>query len=128
MPEVPELDRQHRAFIELLSRLDSAVEGGDPGASIDRVIDELIFHACFHFMFEERLMAEYGYPEMKAHQRKHQELIRNMARFKEKLESFGPGRFMEWFRRWPCAYLEAHIAYADKQVELHIRGHDSLTE
>ncbi len=125
MPDIPELDRQHRALLDMLRQFGSIVENGGR-ASAGPAIDELICHACLHFTFEEHLMVEYGYPEKEAHQRKHRELIWQILRFKPELRARGPQLFMDWFWHWPFAYMDAHIACADKQVERYVREHDYL--
>lgn len=125
MPEVLEIDCQHRALLEMLNRLGNAVERGDCRESVDHIIDEVIFLTCFHFMVEERLMAEYGYPEIRAHRGKHRQLTRDVLKFKQRLRNLGDDRFIDWFRHWPFAYMQAHIACADRQVELYIRAHNS---
>lgn len=123
MREVLEIDRQHQALLDLLNRLGSAIESGESLQVVDGIIDELVYHACFHFMSEERLMAEYRYPEMKTHEAKHRQLTSDVLKLKRKLRNLGGHHFIEWFQHWPLAYFEAHISLADKQLGHYISAH-----
>lgn len=120
MFEISEIEQQHRELIGMLNKLSAAVQDNEPLEKIELIIDTVIDYTRFHFAVEERFMAQYGYPELEGHIEKHRQLMRDILRFKEKLRLIGEQQFSEWLHHWPFAYIQAHITYADQQVEDYI--------
>jgi len=120
MFDVPEIEQQHHVLVNMLNKLNDAVKNDESREDIYRIIDDVISYTRFHFATEERLMDQYGYPEIKAHKDKHKQLIQEVLHFKEKLGYVGEHQFIDWFNHWPFANILAHIQYADKQIESHI--------
>jgi len=120
MSGVPEIDKQHQELVALVTRLTEAVKNNAPRAEIYRIIDDVIAHTARHFATEEMLMAEFGYPEIEAHKKKHKLLIDEALHFRKKLDYVGEEQFLEWFNHWPFTNILAHIQYADNQVKEHI--------
>jgi|SRR5271169_3878052 len=117
---VPEIEQQHQVLVNMVNKLNDAVKSNESRKDIYRIIDDIISYTYFHFEFEEQLMDQYGYPEIKAHKDKHKQLIQDALHLKEKLDFVGEHQFMEWFNHWPFANILAHIQYADKQIEDYI--------
>jgi len=117
---VPEIEQQHQELVNILNKLHDAVKNNESRHDIYRIIDEVISYTNFHFTFEESLMDQYGYPEIKAHKDKHKQLIQEALHFKERLGYVGEHEFIDWFDHWPFAHILAHIQYADKQIEDYI--------
>jgi len=117
---VPEIEQQHQVLVNMVNKLNDAVKSNESREDIYRIIDDVISYTYFHFEFEEQLMDQYGYPEIKAHKDKHKQLIQDALHLKEKLDFVGEHQFMEWFNHWPFANILAHIQYADKQIEDYI--------
>jgi len=115
-----EIDQQHLELINLLNRLNDAVQNKRQREDIYRIIDNLIAFTRLHFETEERLMAQSGYAYIEFHKEKHKHLMRDALHLKQKLADVGEEEFMDWFKHWPLARILAHIQYADKQVEEHI--------
>jgi hemerythrin len=115
-----EVDQQHRKLVSIYDRLSDALKSHQARTDIFRIIDEAISFTESHFATEERLMAQSGYPLIENHKDKHQELIVDARRLKDKLEYLGEEMFSEWFHHWPFGNVLAHIQYADKQIEDHL--------
>ncbi|HMC13093.1 MAG TPA: hemerythrin family protein [Gallionellaceae bacterium] len=120
MAGVIAIDKQHEKLVNMFNSLNEAVKNNESREDIYRIIDDVISYTYFHFEFEEQLMDQYGYPEIKAHKDKHKQLIQDALHLKEKLDFVGEHQFMEWFNHWPFANILAHIQYADKQIEDYI--------
>ncbi len=121
MHDIVEINSQHEKLMGTLNALNQALQDGEPYERIDRIIDEVISSAQAHFAFEESVMAHYAYPELKAHQDKHRQLLAAALKYKKKLRDVGERQFIEWLNHWPFAHMHAHILYADGQVEDYIR-------
>ena len=125
MSGVAEIDQQHQELIGLLNRLTDAVRNNEPRKDVYRLMDDVIAYSSLHFATEEMLMAEFGYPEIDAHKKKHQLLIHEALHFRKKLNYSGEEQFLDWFNHWPFANILAHIQYADNQIKDHITQGDT---
>jgi hemerythrin len=120
MSDVPEIDQQHRELVNLVSRLNDVLKKGESRETIYKIIDDVIAYTRFHFANEERLMAEYGYPEIETHVNMHKQLVNEALQLKKKLDHVGVSEFLDWFNHWPFANILAHIQYADNQIKEYI--------
>lgn len=109
---VPEIDEQHHAFIGLVDRF-RALDPDDPCPEALRgILADVMDYAVVHFMDEERVMRETGYPGLAAHAAKHHAAATRvqalLARDSGRVERY---RFLATFlRRW----LLSHILDEDK--------------
>lgn len=117
MLENLDIDRQHHELADKLNQLKDAISNRESLEVIARKIDDVFVYTRFHFDCEERIMEQYGYPELKLHMDRHKQLIHDVLKFKEKLEYVGYEEFLLWFKHWPLERIHAHIEYADKPFE-----------
>lgn len=75
---VPRIDFEHRIFADLINELGSKIRGGKDHLSITRTLRELMKYADFHFLSEENIMEDCGYPGLKEHQQLHRDLQRQL--------------------------------------------------
>jgi hemerythrin len=69
------IDVQHRVLMDLTNKLHKAAAAGEDSRNIQCAMDELMNYVLFHFAFEEKLMADNGYPEFEEHRHMHEELL-----------------------------------------------------
>ena len=69
------IDTQHRMLMMLCRKLDIAIKTGQPHRTIQRVMLEVKKFTEFHFISEQNLMHEIGYPHVERHSRVHTELL-----------------------------------------------------
>lgn len=72
------IDEQHRLFLEMLQELAVQIESGHQRQGVLDAFQGMRMYAEGHFTDEEGLMAQYGYPDLAAHQRLH-ETFRTMV-------------------------------------------------
>lgn len=120
MLDVSEIDRQHKELVDRFNLLHEAVQSRVARAEIYLLIDEIISYTRLHFAAEERVMLEAGYPMLEEHRKKHQELISDALRLRNKLDQVGEELFDDWLNHWPFGRVLAHIQYADHQIEDHV--------
>lgn len=65
------IDNQHKRIVEYINQLIAHKDTGDK-TKINEVLDQLVDYTLSHFIFEESLMLEAGYPYINAHKRVHQ--------------------------------------------------------
>lgn len=107
------IDDQHRQLVEIVNRFDEALHRGKGTRIMGEILNELMGYTQEHFAFEERVMAEVGYPRLKQHQAQHRQLIQKLEKFQ--FEFAGQGRrvtadLREFLRYW----LTSHILKDDK--------------
>lgn len=110
---VPSIDDQHRHLFEVVNTLDEAIEKHRGQRVMDEVLRELVGYTQEHFAFEEKLMAEAGYPDLAAHQAKHRQIIQKIERFEYELNIEGH-RISREVRDFLQHWLMTHIAEEDK--------------
>jgi hemerythrin len=96
------IDAQHRVFMDLVHQIADGQRRGDPPERLRRLLDELRLYAEFHFVSEENLMADAGYPGITEHQEEHQRLMNRLrTRINEYLfEVIDLGVLLDFLDHW----------------------------
>jgi len=111
---VNSLDTDHKVLISLINQLDDAIRGGEPKATVSRVLDALLDYTDYHFAREETLMRASAYPELDAHLRTHGTLRAQVHdirdRYRRNAESIHGREVLAFLKNW----LTAHIVGRDR--------------
>ncbi|HON53749.1 MAG TPA: bacteriohemerythrin [Bacteroidales bacterium] len=70
---IPEIDYEHKVFVSIIQRLESALQAKNKTQVIN-TIEELLKYADFHFTSEENIMIREEYPDYQWHKRIHERL------------------------------------------------------
>ena len=108
------IDLEHRKLVELIEAMYTNVRDKEPKEAVEKVINEIVNYTQNHFSNEEMLMQNEQYPSLDNHKKEHQNLIHEVAAFKERLlNSYPDGRkeFYHFLRDW----LINHILDSDKK-------------
>lgn len=84
---IPVIDRQHLRIVELINELHRAHGSLSHRGVVVDVMSELIEYTQSHFLLEEELQAEAGYPFAKAHQRVHEVFIKKVVGYQARLNT-----------------------------------------
>ncbi len=116
----PLIDAEHRLLVMLFRKLDVAIKTHQPDATLARIVVEARKFVEFHFVSEENLMHETGYPGVEAHRTRHGELLAELNAMMAKLASHReyPEDLLDFLVRW----LVEHIAVHDQGVARHARS------
>jgi hemerythrin-like metal-binding protein len=79
----PEIDAQHKAILELGTRV---YENWRAGASVNvlrAAVDKLARLLEAHFAYEERLLAEIGYKELEQHAAEHRSMLKEIREMQD---------------------------------------------
>jgi hemerythrin len=83
---IPEIDIEHRRFIELINALNEAIIERMSLAEIQRRMQDIMDDTVVHFAHEEALFRDWGYPLADEHAKKHKQAVQAlndiMIRFK----------------------------------------------
>jgi hemerythrin-like metal-binding protein len=69
------IDLEHQILFMLIKKLDYAIKQNAPTHLLVRILIELKEYAQFHFISEENLMLEIGFPDYAAHEQVHSNLL-----------------------------------------------------
>lgn len=117
----PEIDASHQSLFTMLNELSEALNQGQASQAVKPLLARLRQYARTHFSEEERLMDQYGYPDLETHRQAHDTFIDQMLDFEvAHLE----GRdllaldLLSFLRGWIVRHVaEADKGYADFFVE-----------
>jgi hemerythrin len=114
----PLIDAEHRLLVMLFRKLDIAIKTRQPEATMVRIVLEVKRFVEFHFVSEENLMLESGFPGAEAHRMRHQELLLALVGRIDKLHAHAdfPDDLLDFLYRW----LSEHIAQEDRLVARHL--------
>ncbi len=76
---VPEMDQEHRQFIARVNELNKAIIEAEDKATVVSAMERMLTEAAHHFRNEEKLLAQWKYPETRAHVAQHMELKEKFA-------------------------------------------------
>ena len=107
------IDRQHRHLFDLVNQIHALAQSPEPPMGMIRqLLTEFANCAIEHFDLEERLMAEYDYPNLKVHCGIHQALVSKVQALLDKFDQASG-----------ASTVEVTQVMADWMVH-HIRGED----
>lgn len=118
---IESIDREHRALIDLIAKLDDAIKDGKGNKAVDGALRELTKYTTMHFGHEEVLFAHHGYPAASAHRTAHTAFVEKIAEFEL---NFARGQLgmayaiVTFLGEW----IERHIRVTDKQYVLYMQS------
>ncbi len=116
------IDFEHRIFLGLIKDLDQAVNEKRSRDKIRRILEELRLYAQFHFVSEENIMIDCGFPELERHREEHKTLLALLGdRAKAFLldESDTGAKIVDFSFSW----FALHTTQEDKKIADYVRRH-----
>jgi len=122
------IDEQHKKLIDIINDLYigscNALEIQSPEENekaFKTAISAAVEYIQVHFTTEEKLMAEYNYPEYSAHKSKHEDFVQQVRQTVNRFETGYPQvtmAFVSFLRDW----LLEHIVITDKVLATYLRN------
>lgn len=81
-----EIDCEHRVFVKIIQKIESAVDNKRGKSYVKRLLTELEKYAEFHFISEENIMIHFSYPAIVFHKREHELLLAKLRELILKVE------------------------------------------
>jgi methyl-accepting chemotaxis protein/hemerythrin len=119
---IKQIDEQHQVLVAMINELHRAMKLKQSNAAIGSILDRLVEYTVNHFGHEEKLFAQYGYPEEKAHVEIHRKLVAQVSDIQKKFEdgeAMVSMELMTFLKDW----LVNHIQGTDKKYSSFLRGH-----
>ncbi len=82
----PAIDAQHQAIFKLVGEIHALWRHGAGVGELCGIVDKLSRVLESHFHYEERLLAEIGYPDLAKHAAEHHEMLEDLASIRQHLE------------------------------------------
>ena len=98
-----EIDRQHRAFLEMLNEYYDSGSGSTKDGTDDQLVKRIAEYAANHFRFEEQIMREAGYAESERQQKQHryfESLVSELASNRREGRSDDLKRILSLLKDW----------------------------
>ena len=124
---VKEIDKQHKELFEILNKLIRVVRDDDEDEEVKRekMIDTLEFMNKYvnkHFSEEERLQAEYDYPDLEEHQEIHRKFEAEIEEFQDEFRKNDYSQeFAKEFSGRLLTWLINHVADTDQKIGEYIK-------
>ena len=113
---IKELDAQHQQLIELSNQLETAIIERKTRKIMGDILEGLGNYTIEHFGYEERLFAQYNYPDMISHIKEHKEFIEKVEKLNKeyKLGKISMSvQMLAKIKDW----VVNHILVSDKEYE-----------
>ena len=111
---VPEIDDQHKKFVEIINRLFTSKNSDTENSTIRQTLIDIVDYTNFHFESEEKHMKENTYDRLYEHQGQHKILKKQLVKILEDLK-FGKikigDELLDTLQHW----LVKHILHHDKE-------------
>ena len=110
------IDSQHREIIERVNQIADWVAQRDQTEAVQEMFGGLIIFSREHFALEERLMVEYGFPDMENHIEEHHKLfqqLNNLIKADQRSPRHNKAVLISAFL---TDWAEQHILQADKEL------------
>lgn len=110
-----EIDRQHGILVELINRLDYGLKHKISKETMEDIVNYLADYTVFHFGYEEKLLAENGWPEIEPHKVIHKAFVDKVKNFQNQLKTQNIMEVAENILEFLKDWLLDHILKTDKQ-------------
>lgn len=111
---IDEIDADHQNLFSIANKISDDMDQSINHDAFIKGLDALVAYCHEHFDREERILADWGYPELDDHKEKHVALGNQVAEFKEAYElapeQFNYHEILVFLKRW----LKGHILVEDK--------------
>ena len=116
------IDAQHIKLVEAIDELMDACNKGQGRDKIDKTLSFAVNYTKEHFADEERVQAQYAYPEMAEHKRIHAQFLESVSELVDEYNQTGPtialvGKLNKSLVNW----VISHINGEDKKLGEYIK-------
>lgn len=115
--ELQLIDREHQDLVRRLNGLIEQLTAGAPVAAWLPELDALIQHVADHFTHEERVMINISYSDYIPHRNQHQQLLEEVAQFRQELNPDEPVKDTLATIRFLKFWVLKHVVQEDLKIK-----------
>lgn len=115
------IDEQHMRWIELINTVYNSLASGFSKEKLGKVLKDLVDYTVWHFGFENKMMAEYNYPDKESHMKLHKDFIaeiKNLEKRYDSGEDIMGVNVLEFLKNW----LSNHIMKVDTRLGAYLKS------
>lgn len=110
----PRIDHEHQVFVDLIRSVSLEAERKSTRERIARLLMEVKRYAEFHFLSEENIMLDVGYPDYERHRVEHVMLL---SRLDDRFHQFRAGEVsLEDISEFMFTWFALHTTQVDKKL------------
>jgi len=121
------IDDEHKFWISLANGIDEALQGGVDSEKILENLKKLKYYTVYHFMREEAIQREIGYPDHEQHAEKHRQLVavvdNALKLFEQEIHQGKHQGIRDNMVRLLKTWIVGHIVNNDIPMRSYIRMH-----
>ncbi len=108
------IDEQHQELFRRVNALLGAMEQNHGKEVVDKTLGFLAQYVKDHFGAEERLMAQYKYPDAATHKKQHADFVAAFLKLKAEFDARGATPTVSiTLNKFVCQWLREHIGGSD---------------
>ncbi len=111
---VRQLDEQHLRLVDMINDLYDAIKREEDQTALRETLKKLLDYTAYHFVREEKLLQQYGYPQLEKHKEEHSILSWRVLDLRSRYES-GEGVQASEVLDFLTGWLKNHIMNSDKK-------------
>jgi hemerythrin len=124
-----EIDNQHRSIFEQFQKLSDAIQYRESDTIIEQISSFLLAYTHMHFTAEDKIMVEYGYPNIETQRHEHGEFKQDANLLIKRIEQEGVTRSVALeitgkLFRWIIQHIKKH----DKEMVSYIKEYIALKQ
>ena len=115
------IDEQHIRWIDLINAVYNSLSSGSSREKLGKVLKDLVDYTVWHFGFENKMMAEYNYPEKESHMKLHKDFIAEIKKLEDRYDSgedIMGVNVLEFLKDW----LSNHIMKIDTKLGAYLES------
>ncbi len=115
------IDNDHKKLLSLINQLQTASTNYTGEEFERKALDEVVNYTKYHFVREEKIMEENGYPQFEAHKKEHEAMVAEVLNRVSQYESNEEqtiDSLLEYLKSW----LINHISGTDQQYSGFLKG------
>ena len=112
-----EIDSEHSELISRAEKVMESYQNGEAESEIIKLFEYLSAYVLIHFRNEEKLLSDYGYPEIEAHKILHREFKQDVMILQEDIKAHGltlSSRLK--LTHLTSEWIDQHIGTEDKKI------------
>lgn len=116
------IDEQHQELFRMVNGLIEAMMKNQGKAELEKLLSFLGTYVVQHFGAEEKLMAQYRYPDAVRHKQQHADFIKTFTGVKAEFDKLGATPNVSIaVNKVVCSWLKEHIGGADTALGKFLR-------
>ena len=115
-----ELDDDHRRLLDVVGKMEQAVEAGRGEEVMGEVLRDILHHTEDHFPHEERLMAEHKFPGLGEHQEMHRAGLEEIKKMVEQHKNNDPELTPAKLTHFLSFWFGTHFLTEDSKFKRHL--------